>query len=62
MTRLEALTKAAEDFIAKVDRGEAKSVRSYNAFKQALNIPLPKEYDGRWIDPKTGEKVERYGF
>lgn len=34
-----ALEKAALDFIAKVDRGEARSKRSYDAFKAALSIP-----------------------
>ena len=30
------LRQAAEEFVAKVDRGEARSVRSYAAFKHAL--------------------------
>lgn len=32
----DALELAARNFIAKVDNGEAKSVRSYNEFKKAL--------------------------
>lgn len=34
--RLERLEKAAQNFIDKVDRGEARSVRSYAEFKAAL--------------------------
>lgn len=34
--RLERLEKAAQNFIDKVDRGEARSVRSYAEFKEAL--------------------------
>jgi hypothetical protein len=38
-TREEALAKAAQDFIDKVDRGEARSIKSYQAFKKALLLP-----------------------
>lgn len=31
-----ALVEAALDFVAKVDRGEARSTRSYAAFKEGL--------------------------
>lgn len=34
--KVKALVEAAEEFCAKVERGEARSVRSYTAFKQAL--------------------------
>lgn len=34
-----ALEKAARDFIAKVDRGEARSIYSYRAFQSALALP-----------------------
>lgn len=39
VTQYEALKIAAEEFIRKVDNGEAKNVRSYNAFKLALALP-----------------------
>lgn len=42
-TREEALAKAAQDFIDKVDRGEARSVKSYAAFKAALRIASRQE-------------------
>jgi len=32
------LTLAAEDFVAKVERGEARSVRSYSKFTKALSL------------------------
>ncbi len=34
----DALVTAANEFIAKVDSGQAKSVRSYAAFKSALGV------------------------
>lgn len=34
-----ALARAAQDFIGKVDRGEARSSKSYAAFKAALALP-----------------------
>lgn len=34
--KIETLAKPMLEFIAKVDRGEARSVRSYGAFIQAL--------------------------
>lgn len=37
-----ALEVAAEYFIAKVDRGEARSKDSYAAFKAALALPRPE--------------------
>lgn len=42
-TREEALAKAAQDFIDKVDRGEARSVKSYAAFKAALRLASRQE-------------------
>lgn len=36
LTELAELRRAARDFVDKVDRGEARSVRSYLAFKAAL--------------------------
>lgn len=35
---VDGLVKAAQDFIDKCDRGEARSVRSYKAFKEALTL------------------------
>lgn len=37
--RERALDIAARDFVAKVERGEARSIRSYAAFKTALAMP-----------------------
>jgi len=34
----DALVEAAEDFVAKVERGEARSVDSYAKFKAALAL------------------------
>lgn len=42
-----ALEAAALDFIAKVDRGEARSKHSYAAFKAALALPRPQSGDGK---------------
>lgn len=36
LSELEQLRKAARDFVDKVERGEARSVRSYRAFKLVL--------------------------
>jgi hypothetical protein len=36
MRERDALRKAAQDFVDKVDRGEARSRQSYDAFKAAL--------------------------
>ena len=44
--RLAALEAAARDFIAKVDRGEAQSKRSYAAFKAALALDAPTTTSG----------------
>jgi hypothetical protein len=38
-----ALESAALDFIGKVDRGEARSSKSYTAFKAALSLPEKAE-------------------
>lgn len=38
-TRLQALEAAAQAFVDKVDAGQARSARSYAAFKEALAIP-----------------------
>lgn len=43
--REELLAKAAQDFVDKVDRGEARSTRSYDAFKKALLAPAQAERD-----------------
>lgn len=40
LTELVELRRAARDFVDKVERGEARSVRSYRAFKLALGEPL----------------------
>lgn len=36
---IQMLKAAAQDFIDKCDRGEARSTRTYNALKQALAAP-----------------------
>lgn len=52
------LDKAAREFVAKVERGEARSTRSYAAFKEALKLidgaPVsPVRY---FRNPKTGKE------
>ena len=37
--RLRALTQAAQEFVARVERGEVRSQHTYMAFKRALAIP-----------------------
>lgn len=37
-TAWKALVTAAQDFVDKVDSGQAHSVRSYAAFKEALEL------------------------
>lgn len=58
-TREEALAKAAQDFIDKVDRGEARSVKSYAAFNAALRLSSRQEVSveelARFIDMRPGE-------
>ncbi len=53
-TREEALAKAAKDFIDKVDRGEARSVKSYAAFKAALRLASRQEVS------VTVEEIEKF--
>jgi hypothetical protein len=48
-SRERALEAAALDFIAKVERGEARSTKSYSAFKAALDTGLPTADDVRGI-------------
>jgi hypothetical protein len=45
-TREAALEAAARAFIEKVDRGHARSLKSYSAFLAALSLPRPQPRGG----------------
>lgn len=61
-----AMREVSEEFVAKVERGEARSKHSYSAFKNALSSDAGRDYADRLhaIESEAAamrEHIERYG-
>ena len=50
----EALKKACENFVSKVDVGKAKSVESYNEMKEALELTKDTGFSNYCIEVRRG--------